>query len=87
MKRRDLFDDLSPIERKAVLAKCSMQQFRKGEHLYAQNSPFTFAYLVCSGAVRVFYLSPNGNEITTGFWSTGALIGGPKLFREHTPES
>jgi len=83
--QRDLFAELRPADRQAFLAKCKKQHFAPGAHLFSQAEPYTTSYLVCSGVVRTYYVSPTGKEITIAYWSEGALVGGPNVFREHRP--
>jgi CRP/FNR family cyclic AMP-dependent transcriptional regulator len=82
-RQRDLFEQLRPTDRQAFLAKCKKQHFAPGTHLFAQGEPYTSSYLVCSGVVRTYYVSPTGKEITIAYWSEGALVGGPNVFEEH----
>jgi len=83
--QRDLLEGLRPVDRQAVLARCKQQHFAPGKHLFAQAEPYTTSYLLCSGVVRTYYVSPTGKEITIAYWSEGALVGGPNVFEEHQP--
>lgn len=83
--QRDLFAELRPADRQAFLARCKKQRFEPGAHLFAQGEPYTTSHLVCSGVVRTYYVSPTGKEITIAYWSEGALVGGPNVFREQRP--
>jgi len=83
--QHDLFEELRPTDRQAVLARCKKQHFASGEHLFAQAEPYTMSHLLCSGVVRTYYVSPTGKEITIAYWSEGALVGGPNVFQEHRP--
>ena len=81
----DLFAGLRPADRQAFLARCRQQHFGAGAHLFAQGQPYTTSYLIRSGVVRTYYVAPTGKEITIAYWSAGALVGGPNVFREHRP--
>src|SRR6267142_1076383 len=61
------------------------QDFDAGAHLFSQGEPYTESYLICSGIVRTYYVSPTGKEITIAYWSEGALVGGPNIFYENRP--
>lgn len=84
-RQRDLFEQLRPADRQAFLSRCKEQRFDPGTHLFSQGEPYTASYLVHSGVVRTYYVSPTGKEITIAYWSEGALVGGPNVFEEHRP--
>ena len=83
-RQRDVFAALAPDERAAFLAKCKEQRFKAGAHLFSQNERYTTTYLIRSGLVRTYYVSPTGKEITIAYWSDLALVGGPNVFDEHS---
>jgi len=78
----DLFSELAPEERDAFLSRCTRQHFEPGVNLFSQDEPYTRSYLIRSGMVRTYYVSPSGKEITIAYWSDGAMVGGPNVFRE-----
>ena len=78
----DLFSELAPEERDAFLARCTRQHFEAGVNLFSQDEPYTRSYLIRSGMVRTYYVSPSGKEITIAYWNEGAMVGGPNVFRE-----
>jgi|SRR5579862_1285574 len=78
----DLFAELTPEECEAFLARCTHQQFKPGVNLFSQNEPYTKSYLIRTGMVRTYYVSPSGKEITIAYWNAGAMVGGPNVFRE-----
>jgi CRP/FNR family transcriptional regulator, cyclic AMP receptor protein len=81
----DLFSELTPDERDAFLARCTRQNFEPGANLFSQDEPYTRSYLIRSGMVRTYYVSPSGKEITIAYWSEGAMVGGPNVFCEQRP--
>lgn len=78
----DLFAELAPEERDAFLSRCKRQHFEAKANLFSQDEPYTKSYLIRSGIVRTYYVSPSGKEITIAYWSDGAMVGGPNVFRE-----
>ena len=78
----DLFSELTPEEQDAFLACCTRQQFAPRVNLFSQDEPYTKSYLIRSGMVRTYYVSPSGKEITIAYWTEGAMVGGPNVFRE-----
>lgn len=83
-RQRNVFAELSQTERQSFLAKCKGQHFERGSHLFSQNERYTTTYLIRSGLVRTYYVSPTGKEITIAYWSDGALVGGPNVFNEQS---
>ena len=81
----NLFTQLRAADREAFLAACRTQHVAAGAHLFAQGEPYTTSYLIRSGVVRTYYVAPTGKEITIAYWSAGALVGGPQVFRENRP--
>lgn len=71
------FDDL-------VLHK---RPLSKGKHLYWQDSPFKSIYIVHSGAVRAYRISPQGKERVLGFYFPGELIGTDGLYNDRYANS
>lgn len=78
----DLFSEIGADERQLFLARCTKQHFAAGVNLFAQDEPYAKSYLIRSGVVRTYYVSPSGKEITLAYWNEGAMVGGPSVFRE-----
>src|SRR5688572_15104564 len=83
-RQRDLFAQLSQAERARFMAKCKEQQFEPRAHLFSQNDRYTTTFLILSGLVRTYYVSPTGKEITIAYWSGNTLVGGPNVFDEQS---
>jgi CRP/FNR family transcriptional regulator len=49
--------------------------FKRGEYLYRQGDEFSCVFAVCSGALKTFGLSDNGEELITGFHLPSELVG------------
>lgn len=79
----DLLDSLSAAERDTFLAKCTEVRYPAGSLLCAQGNRHVQTYLVRSGLIRTFYVSPGGREFALAFWSGGDLVGGPNFFDEN----
>jgi CRP-like cAMP-binding protein len=77
-----LLEQLSAEERQRFLAQCTEIAFRPRDEIFSQNHPTTTTFIILSGLVRTYYLSPVGREVTMAFWSTNDLIGGPAFFGE-----
>jgi CRP-like cAMP-binding protein len=55
-------------------------RFDRGEIVFFQGSRHHGNFLIRSGAMRTFYLSPTGKEITLEYWRSGDFLGGPEFF-------
>jgi CRP-like cAMP-binding protein len=81
--QRNLLAGMKPSDRELFLSRCTAANFKRGEVLFMQGARHTTDFLVTSGAIRTYYVSPLGKEITLAYWSTGDLLGGPDFFDEH----
>jgi len=62
LRKTPLFASLTPKEMEALGARISRKRFQKDEQLFAEGDPCTGLYLVASGKIRIFKLSPSGRE-------------------------
>jgi CRP/FNR family cyclic AMP-dependent transcriptional regulator len=58
--------------------------FSAGEMIFRQAEPHVNSFMVLKGIVRTFYSSPDGKEITLGYWWPGEIFGGPTFVGEGT---
>jgi CRP/FNR family cyclic AMP-dependent transcriptional regulator len=79
-KLPSLLQHLSPRERDIVLSHGRRRVFYKGATLFSQGAAHDGIYLIESGRIRVFYISPSGREITLAYWYPGNFVGGPEIF-------
>lgn len=50
------------------------------EGIFHQGDRHTGIWLIESGSVRTYYVSPAGREITLANWTEGHFVGGPEVF-------
>jgi CRP-like cAMP-binding protein len=62
LRNAPLFASLSEQEMHALCGRVSKRRFRRGELLFNEGDPCSGLYLVVSGKVRIFKLSPAGRE-------------------------
>ena len=79
-----LMDKLTPRERELVLKSGRRKVLNRGQTLFSQGAKHDGIYLIESGRVRVFYISPLGREITLAYWHVGNFVGGPEVFEGGT---
>jgi CRP/FNR family transcriptional regulator, dissimilatory nitrate respiration regulator len=57
-----LFKGLDEQQMEKVLMKSSLQKLKKEQGLFSQDDPFNRFYIVRSGMIKLFRLSPDGQE-------------------------
>jgi CRP-like cAMP-binding protein len=62
LRKTPLFAGLDPKEMQSLASRVSRQRFPRGAMLFAEGDRCTGLYLVASGKVRIFKLSPAGRE-------------------------
>lgn len=75
----DILAPLTPAEVAQVLAAGRLVTFGRGETLFRQGDVHEGIFILRSGAVRSFYVSPAGREITLANWTAGNFVGGPEI--------
>lgn len=74
------FEALTPEQRTRVFAQAAHRPFQRGAAIFSQGEAHRGIFLIQSGRIRVFYVSPSGREITLAYWGPGHFVGGPDLF-------
>ncbi|MGH9738130.1 MAG: Crp/Fnr family transcriptional regulator [Candidatus Acidiferrales bacterium] len=62
VRKTTLFASLNEAEMRALCARVTNRHFRRGELLFNEGDPCSGLFLVASGKVRIFKLSPAGRE-------------------------
>jgi CRP/FNR family transcriptional regulator, cyclic AMP receptor protein len=75
-----LMDKLTSRERELVLKQGRRNVLNRGQTLFSQGARHDGIWLIESGRIRVFYISPLGREITLAYWHPGNFVGGPEVF-------
>jgi len=76
----DILAPLSPTELAQVLKAGHQVAFEAGDALFRQGEVHEGIFILRSGRVRSFYVSPSGREITLANWTAGNFVGGPEIF-------
>jgi len=76
----DILAPLSPTELAQVLKAGQQVAFKAGDALFRQGEVHEGIFILRSGRVRSFYVSPSGREITLANWTAGNFVGGPEIF-------
>jgi CRP-like cAMP-binding protein len=62
LRKTPLFKSLTESELQALAAQATRRRYHKDEQLFWEGDPCTGLYLVASGNIRIFKLSPSGRE-------------------------
>lgn len=62
LRKTPLFASLTEKELQALAARTLRRRFQRGELLFGEGDPCTGLFLVASGRIRIFKLSPSGRE-------------------------
>src|SRR6266542_3606358 len=75
LRRLNLFAGMAPAEIEAVAGRLHERACRRREIILDPHAPGDRIYVVKSGAVRIYQLSPEGRELTTALLRPGQLFG------------
>jgi CRP/FNR family cyclic AMP-dependent transcriptional regulator len=84
LSSRKFLDPLNEIEKRVVTSRGVSLKLKRGELLFRQGSWHSGIYIIRSGQIRTFYVSPSGREITLSYWSSNHFVGGPEVFGRGT---
>lgn len=79
----DIFQDLTTAEMDALGAAAPMRTYAAGELLYTPHNPVETLFILKSGRVRVFRVSPDGRALTTAMITPGTIFGEMILLGQH----
>jgi CRP-like cAMP-binding protein len=82
LKNNWLFARLTPEQLERVASHSETLHFEEGGHLFEQGDEATRFFLVVSGQVKLFRLSPDGNEKVIEIFSAGQTFAEALMFRE-----
>ena len=75
-----MLQGLSDEEVLLVMRRGARRILNRGATIFNQGTQHDGIYLIESGRVRVFYISPAGREVTLAYWHPGNFVGGPEVF-------
>ena len=83
MAEVDIFQDLSEDEMDALGAAAPRKSYAAGELLYSPHNPVETLFILKSGRVRVFRVSPDGRALTTAIITPGTIFGEMVMLGQH----
>ena len=75
-----LFGDLDPSETARLAAGCQLRRFERGELVFRQGEPCGGFHVVVTGQVKLFVLSPTGQEKVIELVAPGHSFGEALMF-------
>ena len=78
---------LTQAEREAIAATILIQKYKKGTILLNEGQVSNAAYFVLEGCVRQYYMTENGEEITTNFYMPEQWVTTIQSFRNQIPSN
>lgn len=82
MQPNNSFSDIDPLEcllageRDSVMEAMEFKSFPRRSLIFSESDKSDTVYFIRKGRVRAFKTTPTGDEIITGFWSRGHILGG-----------
>jgi CRP/FNR family transcriptional regulator, cyclic AMP receptor protein len=62
LRKTPLFANLTDVEMRSLAGRVNNRRFERGALLFSEGDPCTGLFLVASGKIRIFKLSPTGRE-------------------------
>lgn len=87
LKQNFLFDSLAEPQLRRIVRHAVRVRLGEGDALFEQGDPAKRFYLVCSGQIKLFRLSPAGNEKVIDIVTPGSTFAEALMFleRPHYP--
>ena len=76
-----LFRELEDVDRQRLGEITSVKQFSRGEEIFREGSPPEVSYLIGTGRVKIFKITPAGRDIILELFSAGDLFGAIAAYR------
>jgi len=84
LKNNWLFARLTTEQLERVSSLAELQKLEEGAHLFEQGDEARRFFLVVSGQIKLFRLSPDGNEKVIEIFTAGQTFAEALMFREHS---
>jgi CRP/FNR family transcriptional regulator, dissimilatory nitrate respiration regulator len=84
LKENWLFASLTPEQLQRVASHAEHMQLIEGQHLFEQGDEARRFFLILSGQIKLFRLSPDGNEKVIEIFSAGQTFAEALMFHEHS---
>lgn len=75
-----MFRRLSPADRERIAARASVRHYGKGERIFSEGDPAEQFFVVTSGRVKVFKMTPSGKDVILEIFAAGDPIGAVAVY-------
>jgi len=82
LRGASLFSNLADKDIACFYDAAQPRAFKKGKVLYLQDEPAEFFYIICSGWIKLFHTSQEGEEAVVDMLTAGHMVGESSIF-EH----
>ena len=82
LRRASLFSHLSDIDLACFKDVAQTRSYRKDKLIYVEEEPAEFFYVICSGWIKLFHTTQEGDEIIVDMLTVGHMVGESAVF-EH----
>ena len=63
-----------------ILSRAAIRRFKQNEAIFCQGRPYDGIFIIQTGRVRTYYVSPAGREYTLAYWTIGHFVGVPEVY-------
>ena len=84
LKRHHLFSKLTDLQLDKVCQFCQLHQLVDGQLLFNQNDKVTSFYMILNGKIKLFRMSPDGQEKIIEIVKTGEVFAEALMFTNQT---
>jgi CRP-like cAMP-binding protein len=77
-----LFSDLSDEAIACFQRTAQARSYKKGKVLYLQENLGEFFYVICSGWIKLFHTTPEGEEVIVDMLTAGDMVGESAIFED-----
>jgi CRP/FNR family transcriptional regulator len=75
LRTTPIFSRLSPADRRTIADVSRVQEFRKGDMIFEQESPSEAFYAIAAGRVKIFKMMPSGKDVILEVFGPGDPLG------------
>lgn len=75
-----MFRRLAPPDRERIAARASIREYPRGTRIFTEGDPAEQFYVVTSGRVKVFKMTPSGKDVILEIFASGDILGGVAVY-------
>lgn len=82
LKSIALFDNFSDKEIERFVSVSQLKTYKKGKLLYLEGDKSDFMYVICSGWLKLFHMTEEGEEVILAMLTTDSTTGENSIFEQ-----